>query len=379
MDIKELWEKYYNALKQQDWSKALGALSTIKQKKERDSQVYLKMGDLLQRMGDTVGAIEAYHKSAVYLVKEGFIQKAAAIFKIILRLDPNNNEATVKLQRVIEVASSSKGAFPQYTSAPVMELPPLPDTMTTDKEAEHKEVPLYNEIPAPEKIADTEKAEVPSYGDITLPGSETEGAEVPEKERELGPGYGEVTLDENEASDNYTGLFTSEKDEPAFKGYEDFDDLLTEAAKELPDIEKKTSLSSDLPAFLVSIGGEQGAGFTERALKNIYKSGERIVKEGDTGDSLFLIKDGRAKVVAHIIGKEFVLAELGNGDIFGEVTFLTGRPRTASVIADGEVEVLEFKRQLLEEVISKYPEVLECLNDLYDTRVSSTLKKVVGE
>jgi tetratricopeptide (TPR) repeat protein len=314
MDSKTLWERYYTALKQQEWSKALGALTSIKEIKQFDSQVYLKTGDILQRMGDTAGAIGAYHKAAIYLVKEGFMQKAAAIFKIILRLDPNNSEASVKLQRVIEVASTAKGAFSQLASPKVEEFPPASDA-----------------VPASIGLFDPSKALL-NTGDATEP------------------------------------LETKE--------YEDFDDLLAEASKELPLTEEGPRLSTGLPAVLMPIGEKQATEIAGRAAKRAYKKGERIIKEGDTGDSLFFIKQGTVKVVAHILGKEFVLTTLGDGDVFGEVTFLTGRPRTASVVADGDVEILEFNRSLLEEAISRNPEVLECLNDLYDTRVSTTLKKI---
>lgn len=386
MDIKTLWEKYYKALKQQDWSKALEVLSAIKGKRKQDSQVYLKTGDLLQRMGNTMGAVEAYHKAAIYLVKEGFVQKAAAIFKIILRLDPKNSEASIKLQRVIEVASSEKGAFSRFASSTLAELPPDSGTVPSYSgpvgKKDYKEAPSYNEISVPGEVMEVEKPEIPSYGEITLPGSEIGPSEIVEKQRELGPGYGEVTLEEEDIAEDVTGLWTPEKtglkkeEEQAFESYEDFDDLLSEAAKELPNIFKGTRRSTSLSAILMSVVEGQAAEFAGRAEKRIYKSGGRIIKEGDTGDSLFFIKEGTAKVVAHILGKEFVLATLGNGDVFGEVTFLTGRPRTASVVADGDIEILEFKRALLEETISKHPEVLEGLNDLYDSRVSNTLKKI---
>jgi len=49
------------------------------------------------------------------------------------------------------------------------------------------------------------------------------------------------------------------------------------------------------------------------------------------------------------------------------------------VIADGDIEVMEFDHKLIEDIISKHPEVLECLHDLYNSRVSSTLKKVTGK
>ncbi|OGP65941.1 MAG: hypothetical protein A3K22_01795 [Deltaproteobacteria bacterium RBG_16_42_7] len=101
-----------------------------------------------------------------------------------------------------------------------------------------------------------------------------------------------------------------------------------------------------------------------------------ILEEGDSGDSIFFIKSGHARVVSHILGKELELATLSAGDVFGEVAFLTGRPRTASVIALDRLEVIEFKKFLLEEIFEKYPDILKKLDDFYQCRVQDTLKKV---
>ena len=379
MDIKELWQKYYNALKQQEWTKALSALNSINEKKPGNSQVHLKMGDLMQRMGNNTGAIESYHKAAFYLVKEGFIQKAAAIFKIILRLDPKNTEAAIKLERVFEAAASSKTAFLPFAASTEEA---QPDT----SESQFGEVPKPAEIPQP--VEPPKQAEIPSYGEMPFPDIDPK----PSKEKELGPGYGEITLDDEEIAATEKKILEAfvkepqikeekheKQEEKDFDSLEDFDDLLAEVARELPVIEERSKPQTDLPAFLMPLGENKAREFLKKSVTRTYRAGERIINEGDTGDSLFFIRKGSAKVVAHILGKEFVLTTLGNGDIFGEVTFLTGRPRTASVVAEADNEVLEFNRELIEEAISKNPEVLECLNDLYDTRVLSTMKKIVGE
>ncbi len=110
-----------------------------------------------------------------------------------------------------------------------------------------------------------------------------------------------------------------------------------------------------------------------------FSAGQIILEEGDSGDLIFCIKSGCAKVVAHILGKEIELATLSPGDVFGEVAFLTGRPRTASVIALDKLEVIEFKKFLLEEMFERYPSTLEKLHDFYHCRVEDTLRRVKDE
>ncbi|HEX9121997.1 MAG TPA: cyclic nucleotide-binding domain-containing protein [Actinomycetota bacterium] len=63
---------------------------------------------------------------------------------------------------------------------------------------------------------------------------------------------------------------------------------------------------------------------------SVYREGEHIIREGSAGSELFVILDGRVKVVRG--GR--TLAHLGSGEVFGEISLLAGGPRTADVIAE---------------------------------------------
>ena len=128
--------------------------------------------------------------------------------------------------------------------------------------------------------------------------------------------------------------------------------------------------------FLSSLPEDEIKQITERLKAQSFLPGQKVVEEGDFGDSVFVIISGKAKVVAHILGNEIELATLSVGDVFGEVAFLTGRPRTASVIADGVLRVMEFNRLILEEIFEKYPEILKKLEDFYQSHLEDTLSKV---
>ncbi len=98
--------------------------------------------------------------------------------------------------------------------------------------------------------------------------------------------------------------------------------------------------------------------------------------EGDVGESLFVIEKGRVKVITTIAGKTIELAELGEGDIVGEVAILTDRPRTASVIALEETECFEMGRDLIMDILERHPELADALNEIYHQRVKDTITKV---
>ena len=72
-------------------------------------------------------------------------------------------------------------------------------------------------------------------------------------------------------------------------------------------------------------------------------SGTRLFRKGDTGDAMYLIEQGRVRISLHDEdGKEFTLAELAQGDFFGEMALIDGRQRSAdaSVVADARFAVL---------------------------------------
>ncbi|MBI5191565.1 MAG: cyclic nucleotide-binding domain-containing protein [Nitrospirae bacterium] len=105
-----------------------------------------------------------------------------------------------------------------------------------------------------------------------------------------------------------------------------------------------------------------------------FKKDEKIVHEGDSGRSLFIIKAGSVRVVTKTGSADLFLATLGEREFFGEVSFLTGKPRTADVIANGPTEIMEFKREDLDEQIKKHPNLEKVLKTFYEARVADTLE-----
>jgi CRP-like cAMP-binding protein len=72
-----------------------------------------------------------------------------------------------------------------------------------------------------------------------------------------------------------------------------------------------------------------------------YKPGATLVEQGKRGQALFVMLEGHAKVLR---GAR-TITRLGPGDFFGETAMLDGRPRTASVVADGPVRCLRLDQQ----------------------------------
>jgi len=106
-----------------------------------------------------------------------------------------------------------------------------------------------------------------------------------------------------------------------------------------------------------------------------YDQREVLVREGETGDSLFVIERGRVLVSKSgtLIGTGTVqLATLGPGSFFGEMSLLTGEPRSATVVADGSCEVVELSKEALAPLLEEDPRMAEVVSAAVAARQAST-------
>ncbi len=81
-------------------------------------------------------------------------------------------------------------------------------------------------------------------------------------------------------------------------------------------------------------------------LGKVYRAGEVIVRQGDIGDCMYVIQAGKVEVIMEKGGKEIRLAELGEGDFFGEMALFEKDVRSATVRPMGEVRVLTVDRKM---------------------------------
>lgn len=98
------------------------------------------------------------------------------------------------------------------------------------------------------------------------------------------------------------------------------------------------------------------------ARRRTYRRGEVIFHQGDPGDTLHLVQSGRVKVVLPGEGgEEAVIAILGPGDCFGELSLIDGEPRSATIEALEQVETVVLSRNEFGKCLWASPPTLERL------------------
>lgn len=263
-------------LAKREYDKALQAVAEELKRNPSQFNLLLRQAEILGLAGDREEAVRVYRELAEHYAKDGFYAKAIALYKKILKLDPELEDVHQQLARVIE---------------------------------EHR----ASQRPFEERVRELAK----SAGTFGKAGED--------------PNFEDERIKELQASE----LFA------AFSG------------EALQEVLTSTSLRS-------------------------YNQGDVIVNEGEPGSSLFLIVMGRVGVSTHAeSGEHIPLAELGPGDFFGEVSLLTGRPRTATISAQGQVMAIEITRDSIERIARDHPEVRKILEEFYNRRAQNTVEAVI--
>jgi small-conductance mechanosensitive channel/CRP-like cAMP-binding protein len=118
-----------------------------------------------------------------------------------------------------------------------------------------------------------------------------------------------------------------------------------------------------------------------QARLKLFGRGEPVIEEGAAGDSMFVMLRGAANVLVSKNGSKIQVAKLAAGDCFGEMSLLTGEPRSATVRADGDCYVMEIGKLVMAEVLSRAPTCMEQLSQLLAQRRMETegiLKEASG-
>jgi len=122
--------------------------------------------------------------------------------------------------------------------------------------------------------------------------------------------------------------------------------------------------------FLSDFPQEQLAEVGQAAKLRLVKQGTSIVREGDFGRSMYIIMEGKVRVLTQDNqGNEIDISSLGENDFFGEISFLTAAPRFATVKAEVDTLICELSYESMKEVVKKSAEVKRILNTYYRDRL----------
>jgi Cyclic nucleotide-binding domain len=300
-------------VEQSQWVKAVQALQGLVDIEPANANYYLRMGDYSVKAGNKAGAVKAYYQAAHLFVDSGFAVKGIATYKMILRLAPGETQAT-ELMKAINSSPAVMGEAPPQP-------PPVPEA-------------------APQ--VEVEMAPPPSVA-------------VPVLEIEMPPPPPAPALE-------------FEMPEPPVP--------VIESELEMDPYTTSVKFRTDINPLFAAFSKDEFGAIVDKLEPLTFIAGERVIAEGDDGDAMYLISRGGGKVIKEVEGQELVLDQLGEGEFFGEMSLLVGGPRSASVFATSETEVLRLKATDLFEVMKKHPRIENILEEFYEKRSKATRQKL---
>ena len=384
---------------------AASAYESIRAYGDKDPRIYLRLGDILRKLGDTEAALLNYKSAAESFARLGFTIKSVAVCKMMLTIDPSLAEIQQKITKLC--AGKKEGAAEKPLSRPapetkpetqpetaqadsvlrkaLVELSPLPRTPLFDftedeflevgKKARSRELApseyLFHEGDRGDSIYFV------AEGEVEVVGRAADGRETIVSTLREGNVFGEFGFFSNAKRSG--GVRAAGKASVLELTKQDLDEIISRHKRVesvLFDFYKERVV--DRLMALSTIFSPMDAPGRKDILNRLtlvrFLKGAKVMRQGETGDTMHLIKEGRASVtVSGKDGSAVPVAELKEGDFFGEIALATNKPRTADVTALTDLALVEFSKPVIRDVLARYPLVKALLAAVIKERVSDAL------
>jgi tetratricopeptide (TPR) repeat protein len=359
-----------------------------------DKKALYTLADAYVFEGDIPTAIQLYMQVANHLKGRGFTMKAIAVCKRIINIDENNSRARNLMMELYQDKTTEEESSKIITSGALTE---------KKDEGERKE-----EEAEAQKTLDfiAQSAEVGgpvTYDEVSVSGMQAVSQD-PDIEKSTGSQLFKETVAMPKAAspDQFkppSAATTESMPETLTGGFEIVDSqgqeiktstlfptpeqVLDEKPASKPGSQRtmtqETRILGAKDLLFNELNKDEYLRLIDKMEIRIYQPGDMIVKEGDPGDSMFIICSGEVRVMTRDkSGKEVELAVLGEGDFFGEVSLLTGKPRTATILSKANTELLELNSRSLPEIESYCPNLRSKLEDFYHRRTMHTIETLIS-
>ena len=110
-----------------------------------------------------------------------------------------------------------------------------------------------------------------------------------------------------------------------------------------------------------------------------FKAGDTLFKQGETGDSAYVIIEGEANVIVDTPKGPLTVAKLKRNDIVGEIAILCDVPRTATIQAASKLEAMVIAKDLFFRLVMEFPQMaVEIMRELA-RRLDATNRKLTAK
>lgn len=399
--IAQLTDEAYQLFTKGDYKKAIEVFKKLVQLKPENEKNRMKLAECYLKIGDKKSASQEYFEVARLYKEKGFLVQAISVAKLLLTIMPDDKrigEFIDELHKERGIAAKPKEEEPSRGEEEIIEI----EMEEEEVEEQEEEVPA---IPRMSFFSSLSLEEFKEVINNLSTKSFSAGEVIVEEGKVLNALYilahGEVEIRaKGEKKVLLPGSFIGQKSfferTPISASVIALTDVtllelthqsLEEIIKKYPKVKtaveeiyiekvfvpilKNHPLFSAIPAEDLP---------TVASWFNIreFREGEIVIKEGEEGKALYIVRTGEFMVYKKIArGKAVKLAVLEPGDIFGEISILTDGKTTATVKAIKNSTAMCLERSKFKELVMLYPVVLDGISEIMEKRVA--INKAVME
>jgi CRP/FNR family transcriptional regulator/CRP/FNR family cyclic AMP-dependent transcriptional regulator len=135
---------------------------------------------------------------------------------------------------------------------------------------------------------------------------------------------------------------------------------------------------SQVPLF-AGLEERERAAIAKVTITRAFPKDSMIILAEEEGDALFIIQTGQVKVnLLSEDGREVILSLLGPGSVFGELSLLDGKPRSANVVATEDTQLIMLRRSDFLQLVYRVPQIAIALLAELASRLRKTDRKIEG-
>lgn len=116
----------------------------------------------------------------------------------------------------------------------------------------------------------------------------------------------------------------------------------------------------------------------ERLLGKVYISGETVIRQGEAGNCMYVIQEGRVEVFVESLDRQIPVCTLGEREFFGEMAIFEGEVRSASVLALGDARILTVDKKNFLRGIHEDPSLAFRVVQTLSKRIRNLNEEIAG-
>ncbi|MDQ6958143.1 MAG: cyclic nucleotide-binding domain-containing protein [Mariprofundaceae bacterium] len=398
MANEKLKGKAKRALLDGKYKRALGFFDELHKLEPDDLRTHVKLAELREKTGDTEEAVTDYIHIASIYAEQGFVVQAIAINKIVLRLDPERTEIKERLKTL----SSERGDDWAIRTVSPKDQMQAPGISGKDRaKLSFERTPLLSGLSGDELEAFIDSLQLRhvdaeelifregdhgnylyliGMGNVLLRAKDSQGRKRVFSHLCEGDFFGEYAFmsraphsDEAIAETDCSVLMIDRVT------FDEWVEKYPGIQSTIEDFYRQRVLARVLAITPVFEGVPTDArlALADHFKLRTFEQGGVVIREGETGDTFYLIRSGSVDLSTSGMGKDgdqVALGKMGEGEFFGEVALLTDKPRTATVVACEKVELMELARSDFDQIAERFPSIRKIVEAYQKQRVQDTIK-----